>query len=86
MSNVRFQGETVVARFVKAKLAGELGRFAQQYARRAHKGWDPNDRSYDRKIEEKMKRLPPEELSGLLSGDNVEPLEPRTKKKHGRLG
>ncbi len=71
----------MVARYKKAKLAGELGRFAQQYARRAHKGWDPNDRSYDRKVEQKMKQLSPELLSDLLSGDDLEPLEPRAKKK-----
>jgi len=57
----------------KSKLAAELGRFVHQYARKAHKNWDPNDRSYDRKLEEKMKRLSPEDLSELLSGDDIEP-------------
>jgi hypothetical protein len=51
----------------KTKLAGELSRFMQQYARKAQKGWDPNDRTYDRKLEQKMKQLKPEELSELLS-------------------
>ena len=67
------------ARKRKAKLAGELCRFAQQYARKAHKGWDPNDRSYDRKVEQKMKQLEPDVLSDLLRGDDVEPLEPHRK-------
>lgn len=58
----------------KSRLAAELGRFVQQYARKAHKNWDPNDRSYDRKLEQKMKRLTPEDLSELLSGDDIEPL------------
>jgi hypothetical protein len=58
----------------KSQLAAELGRFVQQYARKAHKNWDPNDRSYDRKLEEKMKRLTPEDLSELLSGDDIEPM------------
>jgi hypothetical protein len=63
----------------KSMLAGQLGRFVQQYARRAQKGWDPNDRSYDRKIEAKLKQLSPEELSELLSGDEVPVLEPKHK-------
>lgn len=63
----------------KSQLAGQLGRFVQQYARKAHKGWDPNDRNYDRKVEEKMKRLSPEELSELLSGEDIEPAEPPQK-------
>jgi len=60
-------------RRTKSKLAAELGRFVHQYARKAHKNWDPNDRNYDRKLEEKMKRLSPEDLSELLSGDDIEP-------------
>lgn len=59
----------------KLQLAAELGRFVQQYARKAHKGWDPNDRSYDRKLEEKMKRLSPQDLSELLSGEDLVPIE-----------
>lgn len=56
----------------KSRLAGELGRFMQQYARKAQ-AWEPNDRQYDRKLEKKMKRLPPSELSDLLSEDVEEP-------------
>ena len=56
-------------------LAAQLGRFVQQYGRKATKGWDPNDRSYDRKLEEKMKRLSPEDLSDLLSGEDIEPVQ-----------
>lgn len=52
----------------KSRLAGELGRFMQQYARKAQAS-DPNDRQYDRKLEKKMKRLSPAELSDLISGD-----------------
>ena len=43
------------------------------------KGWDPNDRSYDRKLEEKMKRLSPEDLSDLLSGEDIEPVQHHAK-------
>jgi hypothetical protein len=60
----------------KSQLAAELGRFMQQYARKAHKGGDPNDRGYDRKLEEKIKRLSPEDLSELLSGEDLDPVEP----------
>ncbi|NHZ79798.1 hypothetical protein F2P44_10995 [Massilia sp. CCM 8695] len=63
----------------KSRLAGELGRFVQQYARKAHKQRDPNDRKYDRKLEEKMKRLSSEELSEMLSGEGVEPVAPHSK-------
>ena len=63
----------------KSLLAAQLGRFVQQYGRKATKGWDPNDRGYDRKLEEKMKRLSPEDLSELLSGDDVEHVQPHSR-------
>ena len=44
--------------------------FAKQYARKKPKnGGDPNDRNYDRKLEEKIKRMKPEELAELLNDD-----------------
>lgn len=51
------------------RLAGQLGVFAQQYRRKAQKKSEPNDRKYSREAEAEMKRLPPELLSELLSGD-----------------
>jgi hypothetical protein len=63
----------------KSHLAAQLGRFVQQYGRKATKGWDPNDRGYDRKLEEKIKRLSPEDLSDLLSGEDVKPVQPHSK-------
>ncbi|RQH06597.1 hypothetical protein [Paraburkholderia dinghuensis] len=60
----------------KSRLAGELGLFVQQYARKAH-ALDPNDRKYDRKLEKKMKQLSPFELSELLSDAGEEPGEQR---------
>jgi hypothetical protein len=66
----------MVSRRTRANLAGQIGRFVQQYARKALKGWDPNDRTYDRKIEKKMKRLKPEELSDLLSDEDMAVVEP----------
>lgn len=63
----------------KTHLAAQLGRFVQQYGRKAAKGRDPNDRGYDRKLEEKIKRLSPEDLSDLLSAEDLEPVEPHSK-------
>lgn len=63
----------------KTRLAGELSRFVQQYARKAQAS-EPNDRQYDRKLEKKMKRLSPSELSDLLSQDEQETVEPGREK------
>jgi hypothetical protein len=43
-----------------------VGPFLQQYGRKAHRGHDPNDRRYDRKIEQAIKALTPEEFDELL--------------------
>lgn len=56
----------------KDKIARQIGSFLQQYQRKAQRGVEPNDRQYDRKIEAQLKRLPPEELSDLLSGDGAD--------------
>ena len=50
-----------------AKLRGELAAFVRQYARKAQRGTEPNDRRYDAKLEKLMKSMSPEELSELLS-------------------
>jgi hypothetical protein len=54
------------------RLAGELSVFVQQYGRKAQRGVEPNDRHYSRKVEDRMKRLHPEELSALLAMDGGE--------------
>jgi len=59
----------------KNRLEGELGAFVQQYARKSDPHSDPNDRRYDRTIEERVKRMDPEELSQLLHGSDDEDLE-----------
>lgn len=64
----------------KSRLAGELGLFVQQYARKAQASSDPNDRGYDRKLEKKMKRLSPTELSNILSQGQQEPDDLESKK------
>jgi len=48
-------------------LQSDIGTFLKQYQRKAHAGWDPNDRGYDRDIEKKIKSMSPEELSELMA-------------------
>lgn len=56
-------------------LRSEVGTFVRQYGRRkGARGMDPNDRSYSRKVEQALKRLPPEELDELLRGESDEDL------------
>lgn len=57
--------------YSKKKIKLEYGKFIQQYARRKSKnGHDPNDRSYSRKLEEKLKRMKPEDIQALLDEDD----------------
>ncbi|RIV77669.1 hypothetical protein [Burkholderia pseudomallei] len=58
----------------KSQLAEAFVRFVRQYARKAQPH-EPNDRQYDRKLEAKMKRLSPSELSSLLTEDADEAFE-----------
>ena len=58
----------------KQELAKEIGAFLQQYRRKAEPGWDPNDRGYDRKVEQYLSRLKPEDLDEVLNGDKDERL------------
>ena len=61
-------------------LRANFGSFMRQYTRKAQRGVEPNDRQYDRKVEEEIKRLSPEELSELMSGEDSsddESYEPR---------
>lgn len=53
----------------KDRIAQDIGLFMQQCTRKAQHHTEPNDRPYDRKLEERLKRLPPEELGRLLSGE-----------------
>ncbi len=48
------------------KLAGAVSKFVQQYARKAYPNHDPNDRTYDRNLEQKIRRMKPEVLDALL--------------------
>lgn len=48
----------------------DLGTFLRQYGRKADRNHDPNDRSYDRQIENKIKRMAPEDLDRLMRGED----------------
>jgi hypothetical protein len=51
------------------KLSGEIAAFMRQYRRKSDAPHDPNDRHYDRELEAKIKRMPPEDLDRFLHGD-----------------
>ena len=50
----------------RALKAETLQHFAEQYARKAQRGKEPNDRKYARKVEKIVKRMDPEQLDSLL--------------------
>jgi hypothetical protein len=52
----------------KKDLATVIGHFLQQYRRKAYPNFDPNDRQYDRKVEQYIKRMTPEDLDEVLNG------------------
>jgi hypothetical protein len=55
----------------RKRLESEMGVFLRQYARkRPAGGLDPNDRRYDRKLEQALKRMKPDELDRLVRGDD----------------
>jgi hypothetical protein len=51
------------------KIRQDYGLFVKQYARKSKhiNGYDPNDRCYDRKFKELIKKLSPEELHRILN-------------------
>jgi hypothetical protein len=51
----------------------DVGLFLRQYGRKAHRGHDPNDRSYSRHVEKKIKRMKAEELDKLMRGEDAKP-------------
>ncbi|HET6586169.1 MAG TPA: hypothetical protein VFG67_00185 [Oleiagrimonas sp.] len=59
-------------------LRRNVGTFVRQYERKAQRGVEPNDRHYDRKIENELKRMDPFELDILLNGDGGNELPERS--------
>jgi uncharacterized protein (TIGR02996 family) len=47
----------------------DVALFLRQYARKAERTGDPNDRRYNRAVEETVKRMKPEELDRLMRGE-----------------
>jgi hypothetical protein len=51
----------------------------RQYGRRGKvRGVDPNDRGYDRQMENAIKRLPPAELDAFMRGENDDESDDRS--------
>ncbi|MCZ8377069.1 MAG: hypothetical protein O9342_16985 [Beijerinckiaceae bacterium] len=54
----------------RALQSEQLNVFIKKYARKKQPGHDPNDRSYDPRVEQKIRRIKPEILDSLLrNGD-----------------
>ena len=52
------------------RLEGQIGTFMQQHGRRKPPGrGEPNDRRYDREVEQAVKRMDPYELDEFLRGE-----------------
>jgi hypothetical protein len=51
----------------KRKLKADLAKFVRQYARKKPRGRsEPNDRGYDRALEQRLRKMRPEDIDGLL--------------------
>jgi len=53
----------------RALKSATLQRFMQEYGRKASSRFDPNDRRYDREVENAVKHMKPDELDRLLRDD-----------------
>jgi hypothetical protein len=53
----------------RGRLQTEIAGFVREYARKAPRHGEPNDRGYDRKMEDQVKRMNPLDLSALMHGD-----------------
>ena len=52
--------------YTKKQLKKDYGLFVKKIGRKREAGYDPNDRHYDRRIEEMLKKMPPEEIAELM--------------------
>ena len=55
------------------RLQAAVGKFVQQYARKRQKGFEPNDRTYDRKVEKKIRKMDARTLDTLLNHSSENP-------------
>lgn len=60
----------LVATRDRKQLGNRIALFLRQYARKSDARSDPNDRRYDRKIEEIIKRMNPQELDRLIRSED----------------
>jgi hypothetical protein len=56
----------------KRRLIATTARYLRQIGRKAQKGEEPNDRRFDRKLDEKLKRMRPEDVDALFRGGDDE--------------
>ncbi len=59
----------------RQRLANQVAAFMRGYRRKTKNANDPNDRHYDRKIEQAVKRMDPGELDSLLREDGADDTE-----------
>ena len=54
------------------RLAAATARYLRQIGRKAQKGVEPNDRKFDRELDEKLSRMRPEDVDALFRGGSDE--------------
>ena len=65
--------DTIIRDVAKRRdwLRKQIPAFLREYGRTSRRrGADPNDRHYDRGLEQQIKRMDPQELDDLLRGDD----------------
>lgn len=60
------------AREKKQRLVAATARYLKQIRRQAQKGVEPNDRRFDHKLDEKLKRMRPEDVDALFRDEDGE--------------
>ena len=55
----------------RARVSRDLTVFVRQYARKAQRNHEPNDRAYDRDVENRVKRMDPLALDRLPREDDA---------------
>jgi hypothetical protein len=56
----------------KQRLAAATAHYLRQIGRKAQKGVEPNDRGFDHELDEKLKRMRPEDVDTLFRGGDDE--------------
>lgn len=63
-------GDGLGMAYSRRMIKANYGKFVQQYARKRSKNvYDPNDRAYDRRLEQIIRRMKPEELAAIVEDD-----------------